>query len=108
MKTNVENTEQLATVNQKVVKDGEVLPSVHLKDGSRVQTGTVATMLYNINLYNAGERELVEKELELAVPTLVKVGLFDLFPIEDWIAGTNPGRRFVGECARNYLSRLGS
>ncbi|MFK3861090.1 MULTISPECIES: DUF7709 family protein [Pseudoalteromonas] len=108
MKTSVENTEQLATVNQKVVKDGEVLPSVHLKDGSRVQTGTVATMLYNINLYNAGERELVEKELELAVPTLVKVGLFDLFPIEDWIAGTNPGRRFVGECARNYLSRLGS
>ena len=108
MKTSVENTEQLATINQKVVKDGEVLPSVHLKDGSRVQTGTVATMLYNINLYNAGERELVEKELELAVPTLVKVGLFDLFPIEDWIAGTNPGRRFVGECARNYLSRLGS
>lgn len=61
-------------------------------------------MLYNINLYNAGERELVEKELALAVPMLVKVGLFDLFSIEDWIAGTNPGRRFVGECARNYLS----
>ena len=86
------------------MKDGEVLPSVHLKGRSRVQSGTVATMLYNINLYNAGERELVEKELALAVPMLVKVGLFDLFSIEDWIAGTNPGRHFVGECARNYLT----
>jgi len=108
MKNSVENTEQLTNVNQKVVSDGEVLPSVHLKDGSKVQTGTVATMLYNINLYNAGERGQVEKELELAVPTLVKVGLFDLFSVEDWIAGTNPGRRFVGECAKNYLARSGS
>ncbi|MGO3768068.1 MAG: DUF7709 family protein, partial [Vreelandella alkaliphila] len=105
MKKSVEHTEQLAAVNQKVVGGGEVLPSVHLKDGSKVQTGTVATMLYNINLYNAGERGQVEKELELAVPTLVKVGLFDLFPIEDWIAGDNPGRRFVGECAKTYLAR---
>lgn len=108
MKKSVEHTEQLAAVNQKVVGGGEVLPSVHLKDGSKVQTGTVATMLYNINLYNAGERGQVEKELELAVPTLVKVGLFDLFPIEDWIAGDNPGRRFVGECAKAYLARVGS
>lgn len=108
MKKSVEHTEQLAAVNQKVVSGGEVLPSVHLKDGSKVQTGTVATMLYNINLYNAGERGQVEKELELAVPTLVKVGLFDLFPIEDWIAGNNPGRRFVGECAKAYLARVGS
>lgn len=108
MKNSVENTEQLAAVNQKVVGDGEVLPSVHLKDGSKVQTGTVATMLYNINLYNSGERGLVEKELELTIPTLVKVGMFDLFSVDEWVAGTNPGRRFVGQCAKNYLARVGS
>lgn len=104
MKKQIENTEQLATVNQKVVSEGEILPSVYLKDGSKVQTGTVAAMLYNITLYNAGERGQVEKELEMAVPTLIKVGLFNLFPIEEWIAGMNPGRRFVGECAKAYLT----
>lgn len=99
----VDNTDQLAAINHKIVSAGEVLPSVLLKDGSRVQTGTVATMLHNINLYNSGERGHVEKELELSVPTLVKVGLFDLFAPEDWINGSNPGRRFVGERAREYL-----
>ncbi|WP_340681133.1 hypothetical protein [Paraglaciecola sp.] len=104
----VENTEQLAGINQKVVGEGQVLPSIHLKDGSKVQTGTVATMLYNVSLYNTGARGQVEKELELAVPTLIKVGLFELFPIEDWISGTNPGRRFVGQCAKVYLARSDS
>lgn len=47
-------TNELSNINQKVVQEGEVLPQVTLKDGSRVQTGTVATMLHNINLYNAG------------------------------------------------------
>jgi hypothetical protein len=104
----VENTDQLAPVNHKIVCEGEALPSVQLKDGSKVQTGTVATMLYNIGLYNAGERGQVEKELELAVPTLIKVGLFDLFAPEDWISGSNPGRRFVGELAKRYLARANS
>jgi hypothetical protein len=108
MKKIIENTEQLATVNQKVIRDGEILPSVFLNDGSKVQTGTVATMLYNIDLYNSGERGQVEKELELAIPTLIKVGLFDLFPVEDWIAGTNLGRRFVGELAKKYFTKVGS
>ncbi|AQU81209.1 MULTISPECIES: DUF7709 family protein [unclassified Halomonas] len=107
MKKVVENTEQLAAVNQKVVNAGEALPTVHLKDGSKVQTGTVAAMLYNISLYNSGERGQVERELELAVPTLIKVGLFDLFSVEDWISGNNHGRRFVGECAKAYLARTG-
>ena len=48
----------------------DALPAVTLKDGSRVQTGTVATMLYNIALYNAGERGAVEEELKMAIPTL--------------------------------------
>lgn len=108
MEKNVEHTDQLAAVNHKIVSEGQVLPSVQLKDGSKVQTGTVATMLHNINLYNSGERGQVEKELELAIPTLVKVGLFDLFAPEDWINGSNPGRRFVGELAREYFGRVSS
>lgn len=102
------NTELLAAINLKVVSEGQVLPSVYLKDGTKVQTGTVAAMLYNINLYNAGERGQVENELKIAVPTLVKVGLFDLFSVDEWILGLNPGRRFVGECAKEYLARSAS
>lgn len=101
---NVENTDQLASINRKIVSDGQVLPAVELRDGSRVQTGTVAAMLHNIELYNAGERGQVERELALAVPTLVKVGLFDLFAPDEWVRGGNPGRRFVGERAREYLA----
>jgi hypothetical protein len=100
-----ESTERLASVNQKILAPGESLPAVQLKDGTKVQTGTVATMLYNVALYNNGARGSVEQELELAVPTLIKVGLFELFPPSDWIAGSNPGRRFVGEKAEELLER---
>jgi len=58
----------------------------------------------NHNKRHHGERGQVEKELELAVPTLIKVGLFELFAPDDWINGSNPGRRFVGELAKGYLS----
>ncbi|ENX04365.1 MAG: hypothetical protein BGN93_20215 [Acinetobacter sp. 39-4] len=102
--TTIIGTKELAEINQKVVQNGEVLPQVKLKDGSRVQTGTVATMLHNINLYNAGVRGAVEEELILAVPTLFKVGMFDLFSADEWINGTNAGRRFVGEQAKQFLA----
>lgn len=97
----------LAAINHKIVAEGEVLPAVTLKDGSRVQTGTVATLLHNITLYNAGERGRVETELAAAIPTLFKVGLFDLFPPAEWIAGDNPGRRHVGELALAYRNDAG-
>lgn len=96
MKSITENSEELSEINKKIIAEGEALPLVTLKDGTAVQTGTVATMLHNINLYNLGERGSVEEELTKSVPTLFKVGLFDLFPIEEWIIGDNPGRRFVG------------
>lgn len=99
----IQGTEQLANINKKVVEDGQNLPSVKLKDGSTVQTGTVATMLHNIQLYNSGERGAIEDELILAIPTLFKVGLFDLFPINEWINGDNAGRKFIGEQAKIYL-----
>lgn len=95
----VSSPADLAAINHKIVAAGEVLPAVTLKDGSRVQTGTVATLLHNITLYNAGERGRVETELAAAIPTLFKVGLFDLFPPAEWIAGDNPGRHHVGKLA---------
>ncbi|WP_280563956.1 MULTISPECIES: hypothetical protein [unclassified Chromohalobacter] len=99
------NTEQLGSINKKVVADGEELPTVHLKDGSKVQTGTVATMLRNVALYNSGERGEVEEQLEAAIPTLIKVGLFELFSVEEWINGSNPGRSFVGRHAKKFLAK---
>ena len=103
MSDTIESISVLGKINQKILADGESLPAVTLQDGSRVQTGTVATMLHNIELYNSGERGPVEEELRLAVPTVVKVGLFDLFSPEEWIDGANAGRRFVGEIALEYL-----
>ena len=52
--TVITGSTELSEINQKVVQDGETLPQVKLKDGSRVQTGTVATMLHNINLNRTG------------------------------------------------------
>ncbi|KRC00612.1 hypothetical protein ASE26_23135 [Duganella sp. Root198D2] len=105
MKGTIMNTaNDLAAINQKILADGESLPLVQLKDGSKVQTGTVATMLRNIELYNAGERGDLEQQLEAAIPTVAKVGLFDLFPPEEWIAGSNQGRRLVGTLAAQYLA----
>lgn len=96
---------ELAAVNRKILAPGESLPAVTLQDGSRVQTGTVATMLHNIALYDQGARGEVERQLELAVPTLCRIGLFRLFSPAEWMAGTtSPGRRFVGERARDYLA----
>lgn len=96
------HTDILGKVNQKIVAEGETLPVVRLKDGSPVQTGTVATMLFNIRQFDQGARGEIEKELELAVPTLFKVGLFDLFTPEEWIAGSSPGRKFVGQKAIDF------
>lgn len=65
------HTDQLNKINKKVVAAGEFLPVVMLKDGTPVQTGTVATMLYNIKQYDEGVRGKIESELELAIPTLL-------------------------------------
>ncbi len=99
-----EHTEHLGAINQKILANGENLPAVELRDGSQVQTGTVSAMLHNVKLYNEGARGEIERELELSVPTLIKVGLFDLFAPAEWISGSNPGRRLVGEKANEYLA----
>ncbi|WP_242112750.1 DUF7709 family protein [Luteimonas aquatica] len=104
-KPSPENTDRLGAVNRKILAEGESLPVVRLRDGSPVQTGTVAAMLRNVERYNLGERGEVERELRLAVPTLVKVGLFALFPPQEWIAGANPGRALVGRAAAEYVAQ---
>lgn len=71
-----------------------------------MQTGTVATRLHNITLYNSGERGTVKQELIAATPTLIRVGLFNLFDTEEWITGDNPGRKFVGIPTKEYLNSI--
>ena len=51
-----------------------------------------------------GASGLGEATARLLASHGVKVGLFDLFPPEEWIAGSNEGRRLVGILARQYLA----
>ncbi|MDQ1088972.1 MULTISPECIES: hypothetical protein [unclassified Siphonobacter] len=106
MSEHVENIDELARINQKILAQGESLPTVQLKDGTTVQTGTIATLLHNINLYNLSKSEKIQHELKAAIPTLFKVGLFDLFPPAEWLNTNNEGRKFVGNAAIEYLQKL--
>ena len=96
----------LTAVNHKVVAQGETLPVVQLKDGTRVQTGTMAAVMHNIQLYNQGERGQVERDLEVAVPTLWKVGLFNLFTPDEFLARDNAGRALFGKFAKEYEKQV--
>ena len=84
-------------MNNNLLKEGDHFPQVTLNDGTVVQTGTVANMLRNIERYNAGARG------EVAIPTLIKVGLFNLFSINEWLQGNNAGRHFVAREAQMYF-----
>ena len=105
-----EENQRLKAVNQHVVQAGCDLPAVRLRSGQVVQTGTVAAMLANIRRYNAGERGEVEAALRLCVPTLMAIGLFELFPPEAWVGhqdepgrSDNPGRSLVGREAQRLI-----
>lgn len=97
------NNKKLSKVNQKILQENQNLPTVTLKDGTSVQTGTVAALLYNIQRYNEGERGKIEEEMRLAIPTLFKIGFFELFPPNEWISKEKFGRNFVGHAAQAYL-----
>ncbi|WP_444978708.1 DUF7709 family protein, partial [Acinetobacter ursingii] len=45
------------------------------------------------------------QELILVIPTLFKVSLFDLFPVEEWINGENQGRKIFGKQAKPYQNK---
>lgn len=101
------NMSSLASVNNKIARAGQSFPEITLTDGTKVQTGTVGALLHNIRLYDAladnavEEREQLERDIELAIPVLVKVGLFGLFGPDEWLAGTSKGRRFAGQMAKD-------
>lgn len=71
---------------------------------SVMQADPLAVLLLNIERYNLGERGDVEQQLALAVPTLVKIGLFNVFSPSEWIRTDNAGRRLVGLFAEQYLA----
>ena len=66
--------------------------------------GSVSALLVNVRAYNAAhaagdEATMAQLKPALAkgLPLMDKAGLFGLFPPEEWIAGSNPGRTLVGE-----------
>jgi hypothetical protein len=96
----------LASVNNKIAGAGQTFLEIALADGTKVQTGTVGALLHNIRLYDGLpedatiEREQLEKDLKLAIPTLEKVGFFGLLGPDEWLAGGSKGRRYVGQKAK--------
>ena len=102
----------LSEINNRVLAaSGQSFAPVTLKDGSTIQTGTVGALLHNIGEYNATqdpeERRRLERDMEAAVPVLLKIGLVgSLFSVDEWTAASgSEGRRVVGEMARKRLAQ---
>ncbi|KAI1505263.1 hypothetical protein F5X99DRAFT_276062 [Biscogniauxia marginata] len=102
----------LAALNSTTM--GVNFPEITLADGTVVQTGTVGALLINIRTYNeahaAGDeakKTQLEDSFQATLPLLHKVGLFDLFPPEDWLRGSNEGRRAVGRAYLEFLKTQG-
>jgi hypothetical protein len=49
--------------------------------------------------------EQLKAVMRPGLPLLDRVGMFDLFPAEDWIRGTNPARTVVGELYNEYKAQ---
>ncbi|KAI1318147.1 hypothetical protein F5Y16DRAFT_136176 [Xylariaceae sp. FL0255] len=82
---------------------GTKFPEITLPDGTKVQTGTIGSLLLNVKAYNAAyeagdkaKMEALESSFKTALPLLDKFGFFDLFTPEEWIQGDNQGRKAVG------------
>ncbi|KAK8246093.1 hypothetical protein IWZ00DRAFT_511800 [Phyllosticta capitalensis] len=104
-------------VNNKLLPPGQSFHVITLSSGERVPTGTVAAFLYNLKAYDetadaaaAGRLEAevaqekmaaIQDEMRLSLPLLRKLGMFELFSVEEWGSGTaKAGRRFVAKEAR--------
>ncbi|WP_422653373.1 DUF7709 family protein [Empedobacter sp. UBA6745] len=58
------------------MQENEILPEVKLKNGNVVQTGPVATMLHNIDLYNKNEKiSDFERKISLKQKVLYNLNL---------------------------------
>jgi hypothetical protein len=101
------SNESLQDTNNKTLgTTAGTFPIVTLPDGRRVPTGTVGALLVNIKAYDEGNEERraeLKPAIESAIPTLVKVGMFDLFAPDEWKSESSPGRTLVGKLARNYF-----
>ncbi|WP_441294573.1 DUF7709 family protein [Gilvimarinus gilvus] len=59
-----------------MIQENEILPEVKLKNGNVVQTGPVATMLHNIDLYNKNEKiSDFERKISLKQKVLYNLNL---------------------------------
>lgn len=99
----------LAALNSATL--GAQMPEVTLPDGSKIQTGTLGALIINIKTYDglvasADQAKImgVEDKFKAAMPILKKSGLMDVFSPEDWIAGSSPGRKRVGELYREFVN----
>ncbi|CAO2656599.1 Nn.00g054020.m01.CDS01 [Neocucurbitaria sp. VM-36] len=101
-----DTNDKLAALNSAAM--GTSMPVVTLPDGQKVQTGTVGALIINIKLYDEllrrsdadNERKVELKNMMAAsLPVLKRTSMFSLFTPEEWIQGTSPGRRYVGELA---------
>lgn len=95
--------DDLQSINNKTLGTAsKSFPIVTLPNGEKLPTGTVGALLVNIKAYDAGDestRAALEPVIRAAVPTLEKVGMFDLFTPDEWINNGGPGRALVGQLA---------
>ncbi|KAI2620621.1 hypothetical protein GGS26DRAFT_302889 [Hypomontagnella submonticulosa] len=110
MADNSDSGSRLAALNS--VTLGAKMPQITLADGTKLQTGTVGALLINIRSYNeahkAGDRakmEQLKEAMRATLPLLDRVGMFDLFRPEEWIAGDNEGRKAVGKMYQEFKSQ---
>ena len=93
----------LQEMNQKIVPPGQTFQPVTLPNDTKIRTGTVATLLHNIRVYDQSSDEAeetkLEREMKAAILLLKRLGMFDLFTLEEWQHGNSAGKRFVGEQA---------
>ena len=120
------NESGVLSINNRLLPPGQAFQVVTLSSGERVPTGTVAAFLFNLKAYDdiyelqaggsSGSSDLqeaqdslelqakkkdIEDDIRMSLPMLRKLGLFELFGVEEWGAGgAKPGRRFVAEEAR--------
>jgi len=101
------STESLQETNNKTLGTAAgTFPVITLPDGRKVPTGTVGALMVNVKAYDAADdtsRIELESAIRSAIPTLHKVGMFDLFAPEEWISNRSLGRSLVGRLAQDYI-----
>lgn len=102
-----ETNEALQETNNKTLgTTAGAFPIVTLPDGRKVPTGTVGALLVNIKAFDESDDERrveIATAIKSAIPTLHKVGMFDLFTPDEWASESSPGRSLVGQFAKEFI-----